>query len=135
MTISRRTVLGTAGAAGVAALAGAAARPAAGSARSARVSSAVPDWAALDASLDGSVERPGTAGYDAARRLYDPRFDGVRPPAVARCAHSADVAEAVRFARRSGVPIVPRGGGHSYVGASTSTSALVLAVRRLSAVG
>ncbi|MEV6632023.1 FAD-binding oxidoreductase [Actinoplanes sp. NPDC051470] len=93
------------------------------------------DWAALDASLDGSVERPGSSGYDAARRLYDPRFDGVRPPAVARCAHAADVAEAVNFARRNGVPVVLRGGGHSYVGASTSASALVLDLRRLAAVG
>jgi FAD/FMN-containing dehydrogenase len=124
----RRTFLTTTAAAG---LAGLAARAASG----ARRRSAAPDWAALDASLDGSVEHPGTPGYDAARRLYDPRFDGVRPPAVARCAHAADVAEAIRFARRSGIAVVPRGGGHSYVGASTSTSALVLDVRRLSAVG
>ena len=92
------------------------------------------DWGALDASLDGTVERPGTGGYDVARRLYDPRFDRVRPPAVARCAHAGDVAEAIRFARRSGVPVVTRGGGHSYVGASTSGSALVLDVRRLAGV-
>ncbi|MFG1606081.1 FAD-dependent oxidoreductase [Actinoplanes sp. NPDC049265] len=98
------------------------------------VAPAGPDWGALDASLDGPVERPGTTGYDAARRLYDPRFDGVRPPAVARCAHAGDVAEAIRFAGREGVTIVTRGGGHSYVGASTSTSALVLDVRRLAAV-
>ena len=129
---SRRVLLTAAGATGVARLIGPATGPATGSARP---RSAAPDWAALDASLDGSVEHSGTAGYYAARRLQDPRFDGVRPPAVARCAHSGDVAEAIRFARRSGVPVVPRGGGHSYVGASTSTSALVLDVRRLSGIG
>ena len=33
------------------------------------------DWAALDAAIDGSVERPGTTGYDTARRLYDQLAD------------------------------------------------------------
>ncbi|GGQ49796.1 FAD-binding oxidoreductase [Couchioplanes azureus] len=92
------------------------------------------DWRALDASLDGTVELPGTASYEAARRLADPRFDGVRPPAVARCATGADVAEVVRFARRMGLPVVPRGGGHSYVGASTTRTGVVLDLRRLAAV-
>jgi FAD/FMN-containing dehydrogenase len=139
MDISRRGLLTAAGAVGVAHLTGP------GSAQAARRGSAQaagpgparvagPDWGALDASLDGTVERPGTSGYDPARKLHDPRFDGIRPPAVARCAHAGDVAEAIRFARRSGVTVVTRGGGHSYVGASTSPSALVLDVRRLAAV-
>jgi FAD/FMN-containing dehydrogenase len=108
--------------------------PKSGAAAKSGLAPAGPDWAALDASLDGTVERPGTAGYESARRLQDPRFDGVRPPAVARCAHAADVAEALRFAARHGVPVVARGGGHSYVGASTSGTALVLDLRRLAAV-
>jgi len=118
MLLSRRTVLG----AGAAALTGAVLKP------------PPVDWPALAASLDGSVELPGTAGYDTARLLVDPRFDGIRPPAVVRCASSADVAEAITFARRSGLAVVPRCGGHSYVGASTSGSALVLDLRRLEEV-
>lgn len=93
------------------------------------------DWKALAAGLDGAVELPGTTAYDQARRLADPRYDTVTPPAVARCAGGADVTEVIRFARRFGVPVVPRGGGHSYVGASTSRTALVLDLRGLSAVG
>ncbi|MEV6596153.1 FAD-binding oxidoreductase [Actinoplanes sp. NPDC051346] len=92
------------------------------------------DWRALAASLDGTVELPGTTAYETARRLVDPRFDGVRPPAVVRCASGADVTEVVRFARRLRLPVVPRGGGHSYVGASTSRTGVVLDLRRLDTV-
>ncbi len=121
MALSRRTLLRSAGAAALIGV------------PTGRAPAPV-DWAALDASIDGTVERPGTRFYDSVRRLYDPRFDAVRPPAVARCASPGDVAEVIRFARRHGVPVVPRGGGHSYVGASTSATGLVLDLRRLSGV-
>ncbi|WP_052720183.1 FAD-binding oxidoreductase [Actinoplanes rectilineatus] len=90
-----------------------------------------PDWKALAAGVDGAVLLPGQAGYDSARRLVDPRFDRIRPPAVVRCSGAGDVAEAVRFARTSRLPVVVRGGGHSYAGASVSSTALVLDVREL----
>jgi FAD/FMN-containing dehydrogenase len=123
MSLSRRAVLG----AGAAALTGAAIKP---SARR-----PAPDWNALAASLDGTVELPGADGYDGARQLQDPRFDPVRPPAVACCAGPDDVAEVVRFARRSRIPVITRGGGHSYVGASTGDRGIVLDLRRLNAIG
>ena len=92
------------------------------------------DWSALDATVAGTVEHPGTAGYDSARALNDPRFDAVRPPAVVRCGAPADAYHAVAFARRHGLRVVARSGGHSYVGASTSASALVVDTRELNAV-
>ena len=92
------------------------------------------DWRALAGAVDGAVELPGSAGYDGARRLIDPRFDGVQPPAVVRCAHDADVTEVIRFARRLRLPVVARGGGHSYVGASTSGTSVVLDLRALNTV-
>ncbi|MFI5937270.1 FAD-binding oxidoreductase [Actinoplanes sp. NPDC051494] len=106
--------------------------PARGAGRPGR--GAGPDWTALAAAVDGAVVLPGTGAYDDARRLVDPRFDGVRPPAVVRCAHGGDVAEAIRFARRSRLPVITRGGGHSYVGASTGTGSIVLDLRALDAV-
>src|SRR5881628_3238051 len=42
------------------------------------------DWSALARSLRGTLVRPGDAGYDAARILYNTRFDGIRPQGVAR---------------------------------------------------
>ncbi|MFC4072633.1 FAD-binding protein [Actinoplanes subglobosus] len=93
------------------------------------------DWQALAAGLEGSLDLPGTDSYDQARLLFSPRFDTILPPAIVRCAGPDDVAEAIRFAVRAGLPVVPRGGGHSYVGASTTASGLVLDVRPLRTVG
>jgi FAD/FMN-containing dehydrogenase len=67
----------------------------------------------------------GAAGYNAARVLYDTRFDGVRPQAVAFCESLADVQKTVRWARRHHIRIVPRSGGHSYGGYSTTTGVIV----------
>jgi FAD/FMN-containing dehydrogenase len=136
MGIPRRVLLGTAALAGAATLpatatAGPAAPPRAAAVRR---GPGPADWRALDAGLTGTVETPDRPAYDAVRRLNDPRFDTVRPPAIARCATPDDVVQAVRFARRFRIPVVPRGGGHSYVGASTSATALVLDLRRLAGV-
>ncbi len=131
MSLSRRSLLRAAGLA-------AAAVPVSGTRTVPRRSGRGPvagDWKALDASLRGSVALPGTAAHDGARRLADPRFDAVTPPAVARCAGRADVTEVIRFARRFGMPVVARGGGHSYVGASTSRTGVVLDLRAMRTVG
>jgi FAD/FMN-containing dehydrogenase len=92
-----------------------------------------PDWSALRSALKGTLVRSGEGGYDHARLLYNTRFDGVRPQAVARCAGSADVRECVLFARRNAVPLAIRSGGHSYGGFSTGPG-LVIDTRAMNAV-
>jgi FAD/FMN-containing dehydrogenase len=87
----------------------------------------------LDRSLRGDVVQRGASGYNAARVLYDTRFDGVKPQAIAFCESLADVQKTVRWARRHGVRIVPRSGGHSYGGYST-TSGVIVDVSRLHAI-
>ena len=91
------------------------------------------DWTKLRAKLKGQLLLPGEAGYDSARVLFDPRFDGVRPAALARCANAADVAASITFARQYAVPVAPRGGGHSYAGYSTG-SGLVIDVGPMNSV-
>ncbi|MFD0883855.1 FAD-binding oxidoreductase, partial [Streptosporangium algeriense] len=91
------------------------------------------EWTALGRGLDGGLVRPGDASYDAARRLFNTAFDSVRPAGVAYCANPSDVAECVAFARRMGVPLAVRSGGHSYAGWSTGTG-LVLDVSRMNKV-
>ncbi|GGO87354.1 FAD-binding oxidoreductase [Wenjunlia tyrosinilytica] len=91
------------------------------------------DWGALAKSLDGRVVRPGGRGYDDARRVFNARFDSVRPAAVAYCTRPEDVAECLRFARSTGTPFTVRSGGHSYAGWSTGRG-LVVDVSELSSI-
>jgi hypothetical protein len=87
----------------------------------------------LDRSLRGDVVQRGAAGYNAARVLYNTRFDGAKPQAIAFCESVGDVQKTVRWARRHGIRIVPRSGGHSYGGYST-TSGVIVDVSRLNAI-
>src|SRR6188472_4387032 len=79
----------------------------------------------LAAGLRGDVVRAGSPGYNEARLLFDTRFDGVKPRAIVFCESLADVQRTVRWARRHAVRIVPRSGGHSYGGYSTTTGVVV----------
>ncbi|GAA2652893.1 FAD-binding oxidoreductase [Streptomyces spororaveus] len=119
MSLDRRQVLGSAAAA-VLATVGAAAR--------------TPDYGALARGIDGRVVLPADRDYAEARRLFQPRYDAVAPAAVAYPAHAGDVAVCLDFARRSAVPVVPRGGGHSYAGWSTRSAGLVVDTGAMAAV-
>ena len=84
--------------------------------------------------LQGQVVVPSDAGYDAARKVYFPRYDTVGPRAVVFCETDQDVWRTVRWSRRDPkVHIVPRSGGHSYAGYSTTTG-VVVDVSRMNAV-
>ncbi|HEX6663959.1 MAG TPA: FAD-binding oxidoreductase [Gaiellaceae bacterium] len=87
----------------------------------------------LAGGLRGDVVIRGASGYEQARVLYNTRFDTVKPRAVVFCESLADVQRTVRWARKHSVRIVPRSGGHSYGGYST-TSGVVLDVSRLARI-
>jgi FAD/FMN-containing dehydrogenase len=91
--------------------------------------------AALAQLLDGEVVASGSAGYASARRLWDSRFDRLRPRAVAYCANAADVERVVRWGKRHRVRVAPRSGGHSYGGYSSGNGVVVADVSRLNTVG
>lgn len=82
-----------------------------------------PAWEKLR--LNGRLLRPADSGYDRARLLFSPRFDAVRPAAVATCASVQDVQRCVAFAAEYSVPLALRSGGHSYTGASTGRGLVV----------
>src|SRR5215210_1307167 len=62
----------------------------------------------------GSPEmlRRGEPGYDEARRVWNAMVDR-RPALIARCHETADVVTAVALARREGLEVGVRCGGHS----------------------
>ena len=123
-----------------AATSGAPSRPAAGagagtSATGARVASTpkAADWSALARDLSGPLVRPGEASYTVAKRLFDPRFDGINPAGVAYCRSPHDIATCLAFVRKYGIPLAARSGGHSYAGWS-STKGLIVDVSRMSGI-
>ena len=76
-------------------------------------------WRDLTAALEGEVVLPGSPRYDEVRRPQIPRFHDVRPQAVVLCGTPEDVVEAIAFARRSGIEVAVRSGGHDFAGRST----------------
>lgn len=94
-----------------------------------------PDWKALGHTLDGRLVLPDDADYGTARLLYNTRFDGQRPAAVAYVSGTEDIRECLDFARRTGVPVSVRNGGHSYAGYSGGKGRLVLDVSSMASVG
>ena len=89
--------------------------------------------ARLAAELHGRLIRPGDAGYDEARRLYNGMIDK-RPALIARCADAADVAAAVNVGRGHGLPIAVRGGGHNGPGLGSVDDGLVIDLSDMRAV-
>lgn len=90
-----------------------------------------PDWAALGRGLDGRLIRPGDTAYGPARRLYNTRFDDLKPAAIAYISGTADITECLDFARRAGIAVSVRNGGHSYAGWSSGNGHLVVDVSAL----
>ena len=90
-------------------------------------------WSALARSLDGTLVLPSASAYADAKLVYNLRFAGVDPAAVAYCANAPDVGRCVTFARHHGITAIPRSGGHSYGGYSTGTG-LVVDVSRMNTV-
>ena len=85
----------------------------------------MPDWDSLERSIHGGVARPGSPAYRAARQPFNARFGGIRPAAIVSCASPQDVSEAIGFARRHGLELAARSGGHSFAGHSTTSGMLV----------
>ncbi|MFC9060972.1 FAD-binding oxidoreductase, partial [Streptomyces sp. NPDC057074] len=88
-------------------------------------------WAALAKSLDGPLIRPGDRAWQSAHRLYNTRFDTLKPTAVAYAAHPDDIRTALTHAREHAVPLAVRGGGHSYAGWSSGDGRLIVDVSGL----
>jgi FAD/FMN-containing dehydrogenase len=88
---------------------------------------------ALQAQFSGRLFRPGDAGYDDAREIFNVMHDK-HPALVARCSSTEDVVAAVDYARRNGLLVAVRSGGHSVAGNSTCDDGIVIDLRGLNAV-
>jgi FAD/FMN-containing dehydrogenase len=75
--------------------------------------------------LAGDVVHPGEAGYDELRSVFNAMIDR-RPLAVLRCHGADDVARGIAAARRHGLPLSVRGGGHNVAGNAVCDGGIVL---------
>jgi FAD/FMN-containing dehydrogenase len=79
----------------------------------------------LRASLHGEVIDRLHPGYDQARKVWNGLIDR-HPAAIARCAETADVVEAVRIAHERRPTLSIRGGGHQVAGSAVCDDGLVI---------
>jgi hypothetical protein len=87
----------------------------------------------LERSFAGQLLRPESPAYHEHRAVWNGSID--RSPAlIARCAGAGDVLSALRFARRSGLPVAVRGGGHSFPGHSVCDDGLVIDLRPMNSI-
>ena len=89
------------------------------------MSTSLPDWAALQAGIDGQVVLPGSAEYDERSRPFHGRFEQARPQAIARCVSADDVAETLSFLAREHLRVAVRSGGHCFADHASSDGVVI----------
>ncbi|MFI0239911.1 FAD-binding oxidoreductase [Streptomyces sp. NPDC016845] len=85
------------------------------------------------ADFSGELIGPQDSAYAEARAVYNAMIDR-RPALVARCADAADVTRTIGFARRHGLPLAVRGGGHHGAGLGTCDGGVVADLSPMNAV-
>src|SRR6266511_4402457 len=79
----------------------------------------------FESSLRGALLRQTDPGYDAARTVWNGMVDK-RPGLIVRCAGTADIIHAVRFAREHDLLVSVRGGGHNVAGNAVCDGGLMI---------
>jgi FAD/FMN-containing dehydrogenase len=79
----------------------------------------------LGRQISGSVLGPGDAEYDAARAVHNGLIDR-KPAVIVRCRTTNDVVAALAFARRAGLEVSIRGGGHNVAGRAVTDGGVMI---------
>ena len=79
----------------------------------------------LSGQVSGSVFAPHDAGYDAARAVHNGLIDR-RPALIVRCLTPRDVATSLALARRAGLEVSVRGGGHNVAGRAVTDGGVMI---------
>jgi FAD/FMN-containing dehydrogenase len=95
----------------------------------------IPDAAVelLAGRLSGRALSPGDPAYAEIRQPFNAMHGG-RPDLIVSCVGSADVSEAIRFAREHGARLGVRGGGHSIAGLSAMDGGVLIDLSPMSGV-
>jgi FAD/FMN-containing dehydrogenase len=73
----------------------------------------------------GTILGPDDAEYEEVRRVHNRMIDR-RPSLIARCRNTADIVDALQFARDTGLEISVRGAGHNAAGRAVVDGALMI---------
>lgn len=87
----------------------------------------------LTRAVSGDVVKPGDAGYEEGRSVWNVRFDR-RPAVVLRCHRAEDVRVAVDFARDRGLELSVKGGGHAYAANTVGDGGLLIDLSPMKAI-
>jgi FAD/FMN-containing dehydrogenase len=88
---------------------------------------------AFTAGVHGAVLRPGDPGYDDARMIWNGLIDR-RPALIVQCSGTADVVDAVNFAREQNLTLSIKGGGHNVAGNAVNDGGLVIDLSQMRGV-
>ena len=80
---------------------------------------------AFQMTLRGPVMRPGDAGYEEIRTVWNAIIDR-KPAIIVRCLGTADIIACVKFAREHNLLLCIKGGGHNIAGLGVADGALML---------
>ncbi|HZO98435.1 MAG TPA: FAD-binding oxidoreductase [Gaiellaceae bacterium] len=81
--------------------------------------------AELTRGLSGRVLAPGEGAYDDARAVYNGLVDR-RPALIVRCRTADDAVAALTLARRAGLEVSVRGGGHNVAGRAVTDGGVMI---------
>src|SRR3954452_16861352 len=79
----------------------------------------------LAGSVKGEVVRPGSAGYDDARTVFNAMVDK-QPAAVVKCRDPHDVIATIDLARARAAELSIRSGGHGVTGSQIADGGIVI---------
>ena len=88
----------------------------------------------LAAALEGRLVPAGSREYERAHKVWNSRFDGSRPAAIAEVVGAEDIRRVIDFARGNDLRVVVRNGGHSFGGYSSGDGVIVIDVSRLNTI-
>jgi FAD/FMN-containing dehydrogenase len=83
------------------------------------------ELSSFKAAFKGAVLVPQDPAYQESRQIWNAMIDR-RPGLIARCTGTVDVVQAVRFARKHGLLVSVRGGGHNIAGLAVCEGGLMI---------
>ena len=84
----------------------------------------------LQATFRGRLIQPDNADYDEVRQVWNGYIDK-HPAIIAECTGTADVIDAVKFARKNDIEVSVRGGGHNVAGSALCDDGMVIDLSKM----